>query len=52
MQKRLLGQIAKCQVVRLNVNTVTKANTFDDYIGRQAHIQFIDNTEVIKLIFK
>jgi len=34
----------------LNVNTKPSKKTLDSYIGRQAHIQFIENQDLLKSI--
>ena len=50
MQKKILERVKHCDFYRVNVNTTPSKNTLDNYLGRQAHIQFIDNLEVIKMV--
>lgn len=50
LQRKLLERVQECEVYRLNVNTKQSNSTLDTYIGRQAHIQFIENQDVIKSI--
>lgn len=50
MQRSLTKKLRKCEVHRINVNYLMAEGSIDTYIGRKAHIQFIDNHELIKMI--
>lgn len=50
MHKHLIKKLHDCKVHRINVNFLISEGSIDTYIGRKAHIQFIDNSELLKMI--
>lgn len=50
MQERLADKLSDCNVHRLNLNFLISEGSIDTYIGRKAHIQFIDNSELLKML--
>jgi len=50
MQKNLTKKLKDSIVHRINVNFLISEGSIDTYIGRKAHIQFIDNSELLKMI--
>lgn len=50
MQQNLVEKLSECNVYRLNANFLISEGSIDTYIGRKAHIQFIDNSELLKMI--
>lgn len=50
MQSNMLQHLQNKCFIRVNVNTRSDGKTMDSYLGREAHIQFIDNAEVLKML--
>ena len=50
MQEKILGQLEKSRVIRLRFNFEIKGNFIDTNTGRKAHIEFIENLNVVKFI--
>ena len=50
MQKWLVKRLKNCRVHRINVDFPISEETIDTYIGRKAHIEFLDNSEFIKML--
>ena len=53
MQDRLLSNVRYSNFYRINTNIKLTEESIDKFIGRKAHIEFIDNHFLIKtLMFK
>jgi pimeloyl-ACP methyl ester carboxylesterase len=50
MHKHLIKKLQNWIVHKINVNFLISEGSIDTYIGRKAHIQFIDNSELLKMI--
>lgn len=50
MQKNIISQCGEQTVYRIAVDFDLIEDSLETYIGRKAHIQFIDNSELIKMI--
>jgi hypothetical protein len=50
MVNNLLGNIPLEVLYRLDVNFNISENNLDSYIGRTAHILFLENEELMKMI--
>ena len=50
MQRKITKKLKNWRVHRINTNFLIKEDNIDTYIGRKAHIEFIDNQEFIKML--
>lgn len=50
MATRMLGSVSPAQVCRLDVNFRIAAKSLDSFIGRKAHIQFLENEGFLRLL--
>ena len=51
MAYNLLSKITKDSIKRVDVNFVIQENNLDSFIGRTAHIQFLENVNFMKILF-
>jgi len=50
MVSNILSQITCSSILRINVDFDIKDSSLDSYIGRTAHVQFIENQKLINII--
>jgi len=48
MSSNILKKLVNWKVHRIRVNFKSDSKNFDTFIGRKAHIEFIDNPELVK----
>ncbi|CAI2383209.1 unnamed protein product [Moneuplotes crassus] len=48
MSDNIIKKLVDCRVHRISVNFQIPPGSIDTMLGRKAHIQFIDNTEILK----
>ena len=51
MAFNILSKITNNTLKRVDVNFVIQEKNFDTFIGRTAHIQFLENTDFMKIMF-
>ena len=51
MAYNILSKISNNTLKRVDVNFVIQEKNFDSFIGRTAHIQFLENTDFMKIFF-
>ena len=51
MACNILSKITNNTLKRIDVNFVIQEKNFDSFIGRTAHIQFLENTDFMKIMF-
>ena len=51
MACNILSKITNTTLKRIHVNFVIQEKNFDSFIGRTAHIQFLENTDFMKIMF-
>ena len=51
MACNILSKITNNTLKRIDVNFVIQDKNFDSFIGRTAHIQFLENTDFMKIMF-
>ena len=51
MVYNILSKITNNNLKRVDVNFVIQEKNFDSFIGRTAHIQFLENTDFMKTFF-
>ena len=51
MACNILSKITNNSLRRIDVNFVIQEKNFDTFIGRTAHIQFLENTDFMKIMF-
>ena len=50
MAKNILGDLKSKMLFRLDVNFKIKDKNLDSWIGRTAHIQFLENQQFMKML--
>lgn len=50
MASNILKRLINCRVHRVRVSFKIDEKTFDTFVGRKAHIEFIDNPDLIKTL--
>lgn len=50
MSANLLKRLINCRVHRVKANFKINESSVDTFLGRKAHIEFIDNPELIKML--
>jgi hypothetical protein len=51
MAYNILSKLSKDSVKRVDVNFVIPEKNLDSFIGRTAHIQFLENLHFMKILF-
>lgn len=51
MSYNILSKITKDSIRRVDVNFYIPENSLDSFIGRTAHIQFLENQNFMKILF-
>jgi hypothetical protein len=51
MAYNILSKVNKEALKRVDVNFVIPEKNLDSFIGRTAHIQFLENTSFMKILF-
>jgi hypothetical protein len=47
----ILSKLTDVSLKRVDVNFLIQEKNFDTFIGRTAHIQFLENTDFMKILF-
>ena len=51
MALNILSKLTNISLKRIDVNFLIQEKNFDTFIGRTAHIQFLENTDFMKIFF-
>jgi hypothetical protein len=51
MALNILSKLTNISLKRIDVNFLIQEKNFDTFIGRTAHIQFLENTDFMKILF-
>ena len=51
MAYNILSKITKDSIKRVDVNFIIPEKNLDSFIGRTAHIQFLENQQFMKILF-
>ena len=51
MALNILSKLTNISLKRIDVNFLIQEKNFDTFIGRTAHIQFLENADFMKILF-